>query len=153
VANPVNLLWILIIFGFAPGFVLRTIVLCYPRKCPRRRELVAELYAMKRYERPLWVAEQIETALFEGLGLRLAQRRERRRRSKVKIDWKNAVEEANPGITISSLIFMAIGIFLLVVAEYLTGILALLVTLPGAIIAIRAFSAALSERHNRGDAK
>ena len=32
-----------------------------------RIELVAELYAVPRIQRPLWVAEQLETALFEGL--------------------------------------------------------------------------------------
>jgi hypothetical protein len=55
------------VFGFAPGFVLRLLVKVYPRADPRRRELVAELYAHKWIERPLWVAEQLETVLFEGL--------------------------------------------------------------------------------------
>lgn len=57
----------LLVFGFAPGFVLRLLVLLYPKGDLRRRELVAELYAMRRVERPMWVAEQIETSLFEGL--------------------------------------------------------------------------------------
>jgi hypothetical protein len=33
----------LVVFGFAPGAVLRLIVLAFPRDDPRRRELLAEL--------------------------------------------------------------------------------------------------------------
>ena len=65
-----NLLLVLLVFGFAPGFCLRLIVVVYPRSDPRRAELVAELYAVPRMERPLWVAEQLEIALFEGLAHR-----------------------------------------------------------------------------------
>lgn len=68
----------LLVFGFAPGFVLRLIVKLYPRDDLRRRELVAELYTIPRLERPLWVAEQVETALFEGLGTRQQLRIQRR---------------------------------------------------------------------------
>ena len=62
-----SLLLVLVVFGFAPGFCLRLIVLAYPRNDPRRAELIAELYAVPRIQRPLWVAEQLEVALFEGL--------------------------------------------------------------------------------------
>jgi hypothetical protein len=58
---------ILVVFGFAPGALLRLIVLAFPRDDPRRQELRAELYAVPRIERPFWVAEQLEVALFEGL--------------------------------------------------------------------------------------
>jgi hypothetical protein len=54
------------IFGFAPGFCLRLIILLYPRDDERRSELIGELYAMPRIERPLWVGEQLEVGLFEG---------------------------------------------------------------------------------------
>jgi hypothetical protein len=47
--------------------VLRVIVLAFRRDDPRRRELLAELHAVPRIERPLWVAEQLEVAVFEGL--------------------------------------------------------------------------------------
>ena len=57
----------LLVFGFAPGVVLRLIVLFYSRGNPRRQELLGELYAVPRVERPFWVAEQLEVALFEGL--------------------------------------------------------------------------------------
>ena len=67
-----TLLLVLLVFGFAPGFCLRLIVLVYPRSDPRRAELIAELYAVPRIERPLWVAEQLEVALFEGLGQRVS---------------------------------------------------------------------------------
>jgi hypothetical protein len=60
----------LLVFGLAPGVALRLIVLFYPRGNPRRKELLAELYAVPRIERPFWVAEQLEVAIFEGLRAR-----------------------------------------------------------------------------------
>lgn len=70
--SPWNFLWVVVVFGFAPGFCLRLIVRVYPRNNPRRRELIAELYAIPYIKRPLWVAQQLETALFEGLGYRIS---------------------------------------------------------------------------------
>ncbi|MGH3911892.1 MAG: hypothetical protein ACRDTC_00555 [Pseudonocardiaceae bacterium] len=67
VASWPSLLLVIVVFGFAPGFCLRLIVLAYPRNDPRRTELLAELYAVPHLQRPLWVAEQLEVALFEGL--------------------------------------------------------------------------------------
>ena len=61
----------LIVFGFAPGAVLRVIVLAFPRDDPRRKELLAEVYAVPRAERPFWVVQQLEVAIFEGLRDRL----------------------------------------------------------------------------------
>jgi hypothetical protein len=76
--SPLPLLLVVLIFGFLPGFMLRLIVKVYPPDHPRRRELVAELYTIKRIERPFFVAEQLETALFEGLPARkLATRKQR----------------------------------------------------------------------------
>ncbi len=66
-----TLLLVLLVFGFAPGAVLRLIVLAYPKGDPRRDELLAEVYAVPRVERPLWVAQQLEVAIFEGLMDRL----------------------------------------------------------------------------------
>ena len=57
----------LLVFGFAPGVALRLIVLFYRRGNPRRQELLGELYAVPRIERPFWVTEQLEVAIFEGL--------------------------------------------------------------------------------------
>ncbi len=62
---------LLFVFGFAPGAVLRLIVLAYHRDDERRAELVGELYSVPRVNRPMWVAEQLEVALFEGIGERL----------------------------------------------------------------------------------
>src|SRR5690348_6208017 len=67
-----------LVFGFAPGVALRLIVLLYPRGNLRRRELLGELYAVPRIERPFWVAEQLEVALFEGLRDRLTAWRAKR---------------------------------------------------------------------------
>jgi hypothetical protein len=61
----------LLVWGFAPGAVLRVIVLAFPREDPRRKELRAELYAVPRWEKPIWVTEQIEVALAEGLWPRM----------------------------------------------------------------------------------
>jgi hypothetical protein len=66
-----TLLVIVLMFGFVPGFVLRLLVMIYPRDAPRRDELVAQLYTLGRLERPLFVAEQLETVLFEGVPHRL----------------------------------------------------------------------------------
>lgn len=62
-----SLLLLVALFGFAPGFLLRLVLKIYPKDDPRCRELLAELYAVPRLERPFWVAEQFETALAEGL--------------------------------------------------------------------------------------
>ncbi|MEX1142596.1 MAG: DUF2314 domain-containing protein [Thermoleophilaceae bacterium] len=58
---------LLVGYGFAPGAALRLIVLAFPRDDFRREELLAELYAVPRRERPVWVFEQLEVALSEGL--------------------------------------------------------------------------------------
>jgi len=65
------LLIALLVFGFAPGAFLRVVVLAFHLDDPRRQELLAELHAVPRIERPFWVCEQLEVALFEGLGERL----------------------------------------------------------------------------------
>jgi hypothetical protein len=66
---------LLLVFGLAPGLVLRIIVLAYERDDPRRRELIGELYEVPRFLRPFWVCEQLETAAFEsGLPRRVATR-------------------------------------------------------------------------------
>jgi hypothetical protein len=61
----------LLVFGAAPRAVLRLIVLAFRRDDPRRRELLAELHAVPHVKRPVWVVEQAEVALVEGLWLRL----------------------------------------------------------------------------------
>jgi transcriptional regulator with XRE-family HTH domain len=75
---PATVLGAAAFFGLFPGVALRLLVLLYPKNHPRRRELVAELYELNRMQRFEWVFQQLETALFEGLPSRLAQRRERR---------------------------------------------------------------------------
>lgn len=83
-----GLLLVIVAFGFAPGFCLRIIVLAYPRSDVRRSELIAELYAVPRIQRPLWVSEQLEVALFEGLPQRLAAiLRWSARRSGIRKRW------------------------------------------------------------------
>jgi hypothetical protein len=62
------------VYGFFPGVVLRFILLAFRRSDPRRAEILAELRAVPRWERPFWVAEQAEVALFEGLLERIKAR-------------------------------------------------------------------------------
>jgi hypothetical protein len=71
IASWPTLVGVLLVFGLAPGVVLRLVVLAFKRGDPRRTELLGELRAVPRWERPLWVAEQVEVALFEGVGPRL----------------------------------------------------------------------------------
>jgi hypothetical protein len=66
-----TLLMALLLFGFAPGAALRMIVFAFRRDDPRRTELLAELPHVPRIERPFWVCEQLEVALFEGLAGRV----------------------------------------------------------------------------------
>lgn len=66
-----TLVMAILVFGFLPGALLRVIVRAFPASDPRRQELIAELYAVPRWERPFWVAQQLEVAIFEGLGTRL----------------------------------------------------------------------------------
>lgn len=61
----------LLVFGLAPGLLLRVIVLAFQRDDPRRQELIAELYAVPFIQRPLWVTQQLETALSDGIWPRL----------------------------------------------------------------------------------
>ena len=77
-ASPWSFVLVLVVFGIAPGLLTRLITLMYPKGHPRRAELVAEIYAVPRMKRPMWVAEQLELGLSEGLGERLRGVRARR---------------------------------------------------------------------------
>lgn len=59
-----------LIFGFAPGMALAAIVRLIP-DVDRRLELQAELYEVPRWERPFWVAQQLEVALRIGVAPRV----------------------------------------------------------------------------------
>lgn len=69
----------LFVFGFAPRTVLRVLLLAFPRGDVRREELRAELDAVPRAERPFWVLEQLEVALFEGIPTQIRRAIARRR--------------------------------------------------------------------------
>lgn len=66
-----TLLLVLLVWGFAPRLVLRFVVHAFRKDDPRRKELLGELGAVPRLERPIWVAEQVEVALVEGIGERI----------------------------------------------------------------------------------
>ena len=76
----VALLGVVATFGAAPGLILRAATLVYPHGHPRRQELVAELYAVKRHERAFWVSEVLIAVLYEGVPLRIRAVRHRLRR-------------------------------------------------------------------------
>jgi len=77
-ALPAMMVMFAAVFGFFPGFVLRLLILLYPADDPRRSELPAEMYVVVgRMERIEWVFQQLETALFEGVGARLKRWRHR----------------------------------------------------------------------------
>jgi Mg-chelatase subunit ChlI len=98
----------LLIFGFAPGFILRLLLLLYPRDDARRAELLGELYAMSRVKRPMWVAEQIETALFEGPQRRVRARRARQAvEEAAKAQAAKAAEEAELAVARKEAAFLA----------------------------------------------
>jgi hypothetical protein len=69
VASWPTLVLALLVFGCLPITMTRLISLAFHRDDPRRHELLAEVRYIPRLERPLWVAEQLETAMVEGLGI------------------------------------------------------------------------------------
>ncbi len=71
VLNARVFLTVLVVFCIAPRTILRLLLRAYPPKSARREELTAEYEFVKRIERPLWVAEQFELALFNGLSERV----------------------------------------------------------------------------------
>ena len=58
---------VVLMFGIAPGLMLRLISLAFHPSDPRRKELLGELPHVPYLERPLWVAQQLEVAVCEGL--------------------------------------------------------------------------------------
>jgi len=92
---------VLVVFGFAPGAVLRLIVLAFHRDDPRRREMLAELHRVPRWERPLWVSEQLEVVLFEGIWERvwgvIARRILRRNNTGSPIIWHRSMSSSGYG--------------------------------------------------------
>jgi hypothetical protein len=63
--------FVLLVFGVLPGFVLRALAAIFPRGDARRAEMLGEFRAVPSVGRPLWVAQQVEVAAFEGLPARL----------------------------------------------------------------------------------
>lgn len=86
-----SLLLFLLAVGVMPGLVLRIIVLAHPRDSGRREELIAELYAVSPVRRPLWVAGQLELALTEGLGGRLARSPDALARAALRLVFRSQV--------------------------------------------------------------
>ncbi len=67
----------LVLFGFVPGLALRCVSRAWPKGHSRRAELRGEMLSIDYIKRPLWVCEQLETALLDGLPARWNERRDR----------------------------------------------------------------------------
>jgi len=153
VASWPTLLLVLLVFGFAPGFVLRLLVLVYPCTDPRRRELIAELYTVPRIQRPLWVTEQLEVALFEGLAHRIRAIRSitRRRRARVQ-SYKRAKRLRFASVAV---VGVAVGVIVdtIVTWDWAVGIASWIVAVAVAVAVIvlreRAARRRLSARARR----
>ena len=131
------LLAVVAVFGFAPGAALRLIVLAFPRSDPRRRELLAELHAVPRLERPIWIAEQLEAALAEGVAGRLARvwrrlapgRRVAERWRQGKDDFVNA--RYTTGYSLATLSYFLVFVYSALLAP---GIAKAIVCIPWAVL-------------------
>lgn len=84
---------VVVVFGFLPGFTLRLLVKLYPPGHVRRDQLPADMYELPRHKRWFFVAEQLETVLFEGLPARLRRRLQVRRFS-ISRAWSIGVTAA-----------------------------------------------------------
>jgi hypothetical protein len=56
-----------VLLGAAPGIGARLISLMYAPGDPRRQELIAEVYVVPYHSRPIWLGQQLEVAVCEGL--------------------------------------------------------------------------------------
>jgi hypothetical protein len=74
-ANPLMVasgaIFAALLLGFFPGAINRALAMVYPRDDPRRAEMIAELYAVPRLQRWMWVAEQAERVLLAVLPERI----------------------------------------------------------------------------------
>jgi hypothetical protein len=87
---------LVLVFGFVPGPALSLITRLLAADDPRRDELHAELYAVPRWERPFWVAQQFEVALREGVAPRASWRWGRHVWHRAKIDSGLARHREHP---------------------------------------------------------
>lgn len=84
------------VFGFFPGLFARLIALSFRKGDPRRKELIAEVYAVPRWERPFWVAEQLERALSEGAWERIYDAADGRIFNRYALDDGLAIHAESP---------------------------------------------------------
>lgn len=71
VATPRALLLVAGLFGLAPSVLVRVLSWTFPAGDSRRAEMIGELHAVPTWERPIWAAQQLEVAVFEGVPARL----------------------------------------------------------------------------------
>ncbi len=113
--SPRAIAVVLLLLALAPNLVLRCLVKAYPCDDPRRRELLSELRAVPIGERPVWVVEQIETALLDGLSSRLRSRKHGRRdRRPVRArllppDQPPVMRAGSIGAAVATLYFLLMG--------------------------------------------
>jgi len=103
----------LLMFGVAPRLVLRLVLLAYPKNDPRRAELMAELRAIPRVERPVWVAEQIELALAEGLPRRfraLGKLKKNRQRKEARVR-RGTIRKGLTTLSVSGAVYLITSLY------------------------------------------
>jgi hypothetical protein len=62
---------VVVCWGIAPTLIVRLASMLYPREDPRRQEMVAEMHAVPRRERPLWALEEATRAIWDGVPERI----------------------------------------------------------------------------------
>jgi hypothetical protein len=159
VASWPSLILVIVVFGFTPGLCLRLLVLAYPRSDPRRTELIAELYAVPYIQRPLWVAEQLEVALFEGLPHRVfavlrlstSQRRQRVLRHTTHRSLTYAIRVV--GVILIGYVIVMGGVILAMSANtrWLGAVSAITITIT--IVAAGGFTIVIEIAHRRRSRK
>ncbi|GAB3148248.1 hypothetical protein GCM10027058_08540 [Microbacterium neimengense] len=64
----------LVVFGVMPVLAAKLMSLAFPKDDPRRPEMAAEVYSVPRWERPVWVGEQVGRIFIEAVPARMSLR-------------------------------------------------------------------------------
>jgi hypothetical protein len=126
-----TLVLLVALFGIVPGFVVRLLSWFFPAGDDRRREMVGELRCVPTWHRPIWAAQQLEVALFEGIPARWAARRAPSRRDgkKARARLGHATPPRRPRAALLPVILLAAA------GSAFGGLVALPPASPGAALA------------------
>ncbi len=101
--TPLAFFVAVLIWGVLPGAAIRLIVRLYPKGHERRKELVSEVYAVPIWERPFWVASQLELGLVEGVTLR-HDRARRKSRGRLAVEAGAFADSLGTGFGVGPLV-------------------------------------------------